>query len=326
MSFGIIATVGAAAIGAAASNSAARKEANASRESTESVERAANASEENVTRRLKFDERVFDEGADDREFASDAAREMAGWQRDDRIKYNALQDQQVAHGRVFQGEEDKLLADAQSFDTEAKREELARQAMADVNQGFESAHGQAVRAQQRTGVYPSSGAAQALENGTRIAQATGLAQAANTARRQAEAIGYARRMDAVALGKGVIGNQATQAALQLDAGKSSVENAQVPLTVAGNASGAMSRGYGNAAAGYGSALRGFRGVGGMQAGNFYDAQNYGSKVGSSVGNMFGSILNKPGVTSGIANWIGGGGGNLMTGNDYAATASLAGSS
>lgn len=318
MSFGIIASVAVAGIGAYAATSAADDAADASQASTDAASRAAEKSEANVTKRLAFDERVYDEGAADREFASGAAREMAGWQRDDRTKYNALQDEQVARGRVFQGEEDKLLADAQSFDTEAKREELAGQAMADVNQGFASAHGQSVRAQQRSGVNPSSGAALALENGTRIAQATGLAQAANTARRQAETTGLARRMDAVGLGKGLVGNQSTQAGLQLAAGNNSVANAQVPLSVAGNANNAMSNGYGNAATGYAGASGAFRGVGGMQSAGFYGAQNYGAGVGSGVGNMFGSVLSKPGVTSGIGNWFGGGAaaGDPMAGYNY----------
>ena len=272
-------SAGVGVVGILAGNSASRQ---ASSQAADANAAALAAQESATGGRLAFDKQVYSDGAADRQFASETARTNAANLAEDRTKYNALQDEQIARGRKFQGTEDAMLADAQNFDTEGKREELAGKAMGDVNQGFANAKAQAVRSQQRMGVDPNSGRALATGNQMAIGQALGLSSAATTARTQAETQGYARKMDAVGLGKGVIGNQATQANLQTTAGNGSVNSSLVPLSVARAANSDMSAGYGNAAAGY-------QGLASGQASSFYNAQRYGAGVGSNVGNMFGSL-------------------------------------
>jgi hypothetical protein len=305
MSFAIAAGVGVALIGANASRSAAASAKDANQASIDAQEKATGD-------RLAFDKQVYGEGAADRQFASDQARQMAGWQTEDRTKYNALQDEQIARGRKFQTAEDGLLTDAENYDTEGKREQMAGAAMADVNQGFAAAKGQATRARQRMGVNPNSGMALSLDNQAAIAQAAGLAGAANGARLKAETTGYARKMDAVGLGKGVIGNQATQASLQLNSGNSAVTNSMLPINISNGANDRMSDGYGAAVSGYNNLAN-------TKINGFAAATNYGNSVGSNVGNMFGNILSKPGVTSGISNWWGGTGADPYTEGVAAAT-------
>lgn len=101
--------------------------------------------------------------------------------------------------------EDQYFADANNFDTNAKREELAGMAMADVNQGFSSARDQGTRAMARMGVNPNSGRAIALNNQTDIAQATASANAMNKTRTAARLEGLGRKTDAIAMGKGLSG-------------------------------------------------------------------------------------------------------------------------
>lgn len=274
------ATIGSAVVGAAASSSAAKKAAASNSAATQA---AADATAE----RLAFDERVYEEGAADRAFASDMARRMAGWQEQDRGKYNNLQNEQITRGRKFQGVEDQMLVDAQAWDTPERREVAAAAAQADVNAGFDAARGQQQRAQQRMGVNPAAGKALALENQSRIQQATGLASAANRARTLTETQGLARRMDALGLGKGLVGGQAVQAGLQLDAGNSAVKNGMAPLDVTGSANDRMSSGYTAAARGFGLASA-------MQAGDFYGARGYGLRMGGSVGDLFGGLTQQVG--------------------------------
>lgn len=80
------------------------------------------------------------------------------------------------------GVQDRLVNDASSFDTEARREELAGQAGADVTRSFDAARGQSMRALMAKGVNPNSGQALAAENQMRVAQALGTAGAKNNAR------------------------------------------------------------------------------------------------------------------------------------------------
>lgn len=274
------AVIGSAVVGGAASKSAAKKAA-------ASNDRATQAAADATAERLAFDERVYDEGKADRAFASNMARRMAGWQEQDRNEYRDLQHEQVARGRKFQSAEDQMLVEAQGWDTPARREAAAGAAMADVNAGFESARGQQQRALSRMGANPASGKALALDNQWRIQQATGLASAANRARQLTEVQGLARRMDALGLGKGLIGNQATQAGLQLDAGNSAVKNGQVPISVSGVANDRMSSALGNAASGFGL-------VSAMRSSDFYGAEGYGLKMGNGVGGMFGGMTQQIG--------------------------------
>jgi len=147
---------------------------------------------------------------------------------------------------VFRPLEDKIVADANNFDTEAKREELAGQAITDVNTAFDSARGQSARSLARVGVAPGSGRALSMENQVTTAQALAGAGAATKARRDASAEGYARRMDAVGLGKGIVGNQVTMQQVAQNGGAQAVSAAGAGVSVAQSGAGLMGQGFGGA--------------------------------------------------------------------------------
>lgn len=297
------AVIGSAVVGGIASSSAASSASRANRASTDAAAAAAAESEATARMRLEFDREAYEDTAGDRQLVSDTARRAAAWQEEDRIKYNALQDEQIARGRIFQGAEDRALIDAQAYDTEARREREAGIATADVNQAFTNARAQSVRNQQRMGVNPNSGRALALENQLVANQALGIASAANSARKQVETQGYARKQDAFALGKGLVGNQATQAGLQLNAGNSAVNNSLVPLSVANGANATLSNAFGNAANSFNQSSGVFQNVAGLQSRNFYNAQQYGAGVGSNFSALLGNVY----------------GGNTAVGNPFGAS-------
>lgn len=147
---------------------------------------------------------------------------------------------------VFRPLEDKIVADANNFDTEAKREELAGQAITDVNTAFDSARGQSARSLARVGVAPGSGRALSMENQVTTAQALAGAGAATKARRDASAEGYARRMDAVGLGKGIVGNQVTMQQVAQNGGAQAVGAAGSGVNFAQSGAGLMGQGFGTA--------------------------------------------------------------------------------
>lgn len=101
--------------------------------------------------------------------------------------------------------EDEMFAEARAFDTDAKREELASMAMADVNQGASSARAQQARGLARMGVNPNSGKYLAMDNELQMLQAAAAATAANKTRTAARLEGYSRKVDATAMGKGLSG-------------------------------------------------------------------------------------------------------------------------
>jgi len=88
------------------------------------------------------------------------------------------------------GLQDTLLSDAKDFNTDARREQLAGQANADVTSAFNNVQGQQQRGLSRMGVNPSSGRSLAMNNQTGIAQASATASAMNKTREAARLEGY----------------------------------------------------------------------------------------------------------------------------------------
>lgn len=135
--------------------------------------------------------------------------------------------------------EQKMVSDALNYNTEAKREELARTAGSDVSQAFGIARGTQNRQLAAAGIRPDSNRFAALNNNLLVQEALGKAGSENKARVDAEGLGYARLQDAVALGKGLPGNSTTAYGVSLNAGNSAGANAN-------NSYAAMNQGYGTA--------------------------------------------------------------------------------
>lgn len=187
---------------------------------------------------------------------------------------------------TFQPLEDKLIAEANAFDTDAKREELAGEAMADVNQAFSSARGQQTRALARQGVDPGSGRALAIGQQGATAQALELARAGTQTRKQARAEGQALKMDAIGLGKGVIGNQATMQQIAQQGGNAAVNAGSAGVNVNNSGAGLMQAGFGSAMQGYGTMQDLFG-----QGGKFQSTANdWTSKRNDAYGGMLGGMM------------------------------------
>lgn len=101
-------------------------------------------------------------------------------------------DRQFALSRrsMLSGAQDQLFRDAQGFNTDARRAELAGQAAGDVTQAFGLARGQQTRAMQAMGVNPDSGRFAAMGNQMTAQQALAQASAMNKVRQAARMEGY----------------------------------------------------------------------------------------------------------------------------------------
>ena len=106
---------------------------------------------------------------------------------------------------TFRPVERGLVQQAQEFDTEAYRQQLAAKAAADAAKAFQSSQGVMMRDAARRGVNPASGAFGAASNANALSLAAMQTGAANQARQQAEQLGWARKMDVVGMGRGLAG-------------------------------------------------------------------------------------------------------------------------
>ena len=121
----------------------------------------------------------------------------------------AAQKQQMAQAQdyynyqqnTFRPLEKSIVADAQNFNTDAYRNQLASQAAADSGLAFANTKAQNQRQMASMGVNPNSGRFAGMQNSAGIAQAATSANAMTNTRLQAEQMGHARQMDAAGLGR-----------------------------------------------------------------------------------------------------------------------------
>lgn len=125
----------------------------------------------------------------------------------------AAQSEQMAQARdyydyqrdTYRPLERGLVADAERFNTEAYRNQVASQAAADSGVAFGISQQQNQRAMAAMGANPNSGRFAGMQNATGLQQAALRANAMTGARNQAQQMGYARKLDAAGLGRGLAG-------------------------------------------------------------------------------------------------------------------------
>lgn len=192
------------------------------------------------------------------EVSAAVAREQLAWAREqyaadreitDDVVADAMRraDEQDALARkdreryetVFQPLEDELVADAKSYSSEARQEQEAGKAAADVSQQFDAARNNAMQQLESYGVDPTQTRAGALDISVRAQEAAARAGAANNARERTEATGRALRGEAINIGRGLPGQAAGSLNAAIQSGNQAV-NAGNSTT----ATGAQSMGTG----------------------------------------------------------------------------------
>lgn len=187
------------------------------------------------------------------------------------------------------GMQDKLVKEAQDFNTDARREELAGQAMADVNAAASSARDQSARSMARMGINPASGRAAAMDQQLQLTQTVAGAGAANNARTAAREEGRAltdRAVNALA-GYPAMSSQASTTGAALGGNG-------VGLTSASLAG--RNAGYGSAAAVAGQMGTNATSMWGAQANYKANSESGGSSFADTAGGI-GSL-----VGSGLKLW------------------------
>ena len=128
-------------------------------------------------------------------------------------KQGLAMDQQMAQGKdyydynkeTFRPLEQSMVADAEAFDTDAMRNQLATKAAADAGLAFNQQNQANERRMASMGVNPNSGRFQGMTQQSGLMQAGAKAGAMTGARERAQQTGYARKLDAVGMGRGLSG-------------------------------------------------------------------------------------------------------------------------
>ena len=146
----------------------------------------------------------------------------------------AAQSEQMAQARdyynyqkdTYRPLERSIVADAQRFNTEAYRNQMAGQAAADAGRAFGISQQQNQRAMASMGANPNSGRFAGMQNASGLQQAASRANAMTGARNRATQMGYARQLDAAGLGRGLAGASAAAYGGASNAGSMAGQNAQ----------------------------------------------------------------------------------------------------
>jgi hypothetical protein len=178
--------------------------------------------------------------------------------------------------------EQALVKQAAEYNTEAKREELARAGAADVSQAFGVARDQQRRQLGAQGLRPDSGRFAALNQQLNLQEALSRAGVQNKARTDAENLGFARAMDVTGLGRNLATNASTAYGVALQGSGQSTNTAMTGGNFMNSAYGQGSNMLGQATNAYGT------------AGNIYGQefnarmQGYNAQK-QAQGDMFGAI-------------------------------------
>ena len=194
-----------------------------------------------------------------------AAQQMAAQQQ----QMNQAQDYYNYQTQTFRPMEQGLVRDAQRFNTEAYRNQLASQAAAASAQAFGNTQAASNRAMASMGVNPNSGRFAGITAQNNLGLAAQQAGAMTGARQQAEQMGWARRMDVTGLGRGLAGASNAAYAGATGAGTSGMNTSMAP----GNQ---LQQGLSSAANTYGNMANG-------------QASMYNAGV-NATGQMYGALL------------------------------------
>ena len=158
-------------------------------------------------------------------FAQEIANQQAAAQAEQLRQGREYYDYQT---RTFRPLERGLVQQAQQFNTEAYREQLAGQAAADAARAFGVTQAAGERSMASMGVNPASGRFAGLQNQNQLGLAAQRAAAMTGGRQSAEQFGYARMLDAAGLGRNLPGASTAAYGAATGAGTAATGTAMAP--------------------------------------------------------------------------------------------------
>lgn len=225
------------------------------------------------------------------------SQEQAQLQMDTQKQQNAIAAEQYQRYKdKFLPMQDDIINEANAYDTEANRERIAASALGDVESQFAISRANRAREGAAFGIDPTSGRYAGAANAEGVMEAATKASAATRARDAAVQLGWAKKMDAIGLGSGIFGNQATSTSLGMNAGNSALAAGNSALTagqIPMSNYGAMTSAGGSA---FGTGMQGWNNVGqlGVQkynadVGAYSAAQQANAQSSAGLGSAIGGI-------------------------------------
>lgn len=231
-------------------------------------------------------------------FARQQFAEASPYLRDIANAQRQAQEEQMRQARdyyeymqsTYRPVEKGLVAEAQRFDTEGYREQLAAKAAADAGRAFSATQQAQQRAMGAMGVNPASGRFASMQNQANLGLAAQRAAAMTGTRQQAQQMGYARKLDVAGLGRGLPGASTAAYGSATGAGSAAGQSFMAPANQ-------FNQGFGQGAGTIGQGLQ----IQNQGLGQIVSTQGQVYGAGLQAGDPFAQI-----VGTGLGAWAGGG--------------------
>lgn len=226
---------------------------------------AARATAELSKEQLAWAKQIYAETAPDRAAATQRANAISDAQLRSMEQSDTIAKDLYAYQTgTFRPLEEKMVADAQSFDTPERRAAERAKATAGVETQLSAQRQATIQDNMRRSVNPSSMKMQALQGTMDIQAAKLKAGASSLADEKIEQLGYARTADAASLGRNLATDRVNATNAALTAGNSSSANGQASGNITAQGANIMQTGFAGATSAMASAGSQFQGIAGLQ--------------------------------------------------------------
>lgn len=203
---------------------------------TSGMNAAAMQSAQTSQQALDWFTREYERTAPERQRAADEALQLSQAQRGLMNTQTELAKDYADYNRTtFRPLEQRLVTEAQTYDTPERRAQAAREAVTDVETQAGRQRQARMAEMASFGIAPDSAKSMAIAGSDSINNARIAAGAASGARKQVEATGYARMADVANMGRGLPSAQATAVQTASNAGNAALgaSNSSLQSTMSG---------------------------------------------------------------------------------------------
>ncbi len=216
-------------------------------------------------------------------------------------QYDNARADRARYENTFQPLQDKMIADAESYNTQGRQDKEAGEAMADVGNAFDAQRRNAQQNLESYGIDPSQTRSQAIDSEVRQAEAVAKAGSGNMARRRVEQTGRVLRGDAINMGMGMASQAAMGYGGALSAGNAAVGNTNSTIGAGISNLGAAGGMMNTALSGYSGAANtmnmGYQNTLAQHSSGFSAADAVGLVAGGAAGMASGGMMAEGGTVT-----------------------------
>lgn len=257
--------------------------------------------QETAREQLNFQKDVYNQSKAQQDRLEQLAANVANQQMDIAAKNQAQADSQWDYyNTTFKPVEQKMVDEANNYDSKARQEQMAGQATADVRSQNANANAQQNRAMLGMGVNPNSGRFAGLSKSQAVQAGASTAGAATGARNAVVDKAIGLRAGAASFGRNMTNTAAQAYGLATGAGSAAVGSQNTGFMAGTAYPGLLNSGYGNMISAGNSQINANLGLGQLMNQGYTAQLGYAGQQSAGQGAMMGSAMGMAGMMGAAA--------------------------